>query len=299
MHPLGSNNNLGPSFLRKSINEGIVAAPGVFNGIAALLAERYGFQALYLSGSGVAGVMGLPDLSLTTLTEVLDEARNIVRISKLPLIVDVDTGFGEVLNVERTVVEMESIGVSAIHIEDQVLPKKCGHLNGKELVSKNEMIEKILAASSVKKNKDFMIIARTDARAVEGLDGAINRALAYLEAGADAIFPEALETKEEFKKFASEVNAPLLANMTEFGKSPLLSVKELEEIGFKIVIFPLTAFRASLKTMDYIYSELARNGTQRDILNNLMTRKEFYDLIKYDSYEEEDKNLKSKSTMKL
>ncbi len=299
MHLLGSNQNLGPSFLRKSINEGIVAAPGVFNGIGALIAERYGFKALYLSGSGVAGVMGLPDLSLTTFTEVLDEARKIIRISKLPLIVDVDTGFGEVLNVERTVIEMESIGVSALHIEDQVLPKKCGHLNGKELISKNDMVEKILAASSVKKNKDFMIIARTDARAVEGLDSAINRALAYLDAGADAIFPEALETKEEFEKFAREVKAPLLANMTEFGKSPLLSVKELEEIGFKIVIFPLTAFRASLKAMDYIYSELAKNGTQRDILNNLMTRKEFYDLIKYDSYEEEDKNLKSKSTMKL
>lgn len=299
MHPLGNNSNLGPSFLRKSIKEGIVVAPGVFNGIGALIAQRHGFKALYLSGSGVAGNMGLPDLSLTTLTEVLDEARKIIRISKLPLIVDVDTGFGEVLNVERTIIEMENIGVSAIHIEDQVMPKKCGHLNGKELISKSEMIEKIMAANSVRKNKDFIIIARTDARAVEGLDGAINRALSYLDAGADAIFPEALETFDEFRKFAREVNAPLLANMTEFGKSPLLSVEELQEIGFRIVIFPLTAFRASLKTMDLIYSELANKGTQSGMLDRLMTRKDFYDLIEYESYEEEDKELKKRSTMKL
>jgi methylisocitrate lyase len=299
MHPLGSNTNLGPSFLRNTINEGIVIAPGVFNAIGAMIAERQGFKAIYLSGSGIAGAMGLPDLSLTTLTEVVDEARRITRISKLPLIVDVDTGFGEVLNVERTVIEMEAANVSAIHIEDQVLPKKCGHLNGKELISKQEMVEKITAATSVRKNKDFMIIARTDARAVEGLEAAISRARAYIDAGADAIFPEALESAEEFKKFAEEVNAPLLANMTEFGKSPLLSAKDLEELGYKIVIFPLTAFRASLKTMEDIYGTIKREGTQRNIIEKLMTRKEFYDLIGYYSYETEDSEIKKKSSMKI
>ncbi len=299
MHPLGSNTNLGPSFLRNTINEGIVIAPGVFNAISAMIAERQGFKAIYLSGSGIAGAMGLPDLSLTTLTEVVEEARRITRISKLPLIVDVDTGFGEVLNVERTVIEMEAANVSAIHIEDQVLPKKCGHLNGKELISKQEMVEKITAATSVRKNKDFMIIARTDARAVEGLEAAISRARAYIDAGADAIFPEALESAEEFKKFAEEVNAPLLANMTEFGKSPLLSAKDLEELGYKIVIFPLTAFRASLKTMEDIYGTIKREGTQRNIIEKLMTRKEFYDLIGYYSYETEDSEIKKKSSMKI
>ncbi len=300
MHPLGSNENLGPSYLRKLIKEGgIVVAPGVFNAMGAIIAERQGFKAIYLSGSGVAGNMGLPDLSLTTLTEVVDEARKITRISKLPLIVDVDTGFGEVLNVERTVVEMEAAKVSAIHIEDQILPKKCGHLNGKELISKQEMVEKIIAATSVRKNKEFMIIARTDARAVEGLDAAISRARAYIDAGADAIFPEALENIDEFKKFARELDAPLLANMTEFGKSPLLSSKELEEIGYKIVIFPLTAFRASLKTMEFIYSTLLREGTQRNMLDKIMTRKEFYDLIGYYSYESEDSEIKKKSSMKI
>jgi len=299
MHPLGSNTNLGPSFLRNTINEGIVIAPGVFNAIGAMIAERQGFKAIYLSGSGIAGAMGLPDLSLTTLTEVVEEARRITRISKLPLIVDVDTGFGEVLNVERTVIEMEAAYVSAIHIEDQVLPKKCGHLNGKELISKQEMVEKITAATSVRKNKDFMIIARTDARAVEGLEAAISRARAYIDAGADAIFPEALESAEEFKKFAEEVNAPLLANMTEFGKSPLLSAKDLEELGYKIVIFPLTAFRASLKTMEDIYGTIKREGTQLNIIEKLMTRKEFYDLIGYYSYETEDSEIKKKSSMKI
>jgi methylisocitrate lyase len=299
MHPLGSNTNLGPSFLRNTINEGIVIAPGVFNAIGAMIAERQGFKAIYLSGSGIAGAMGLPDLSLTTLTEVVEEARRITRISKLPLIVDVDTGFGEVLNVERTVIEMEAANVSAIHIEDQVLPKKCGHLNGKELISKQEMVEKITAATSVRKNKDFMIIARTDARAVEGLEAAISRARAYIDAGADAIFPEALESAEEFKKFAEEVNAPLLANMTEFGKSPLLSAKDLEELGYKIVIFPLTAFRASLKTMEDIYGTIKREGTQRNIIEKLMTRKEFYDLIGYFSYETEDSEIKKKSSRKI
>ena len=285
-----------PTELRRLISKGIVVTPGVFNGISALIAERHGFKALYLSGSGVAGGMGLPDLSLTSLSDVVEEVRRIKLVSGLPLIVDVDTGFGEVLNVERTVKEIERAGASAIHIEDQVLPKKCGHLEGKKLVEVEEMVEKIQAASKSKKNKDFIVIARTDARSVDGIDSAIERAKLYQRAGADGIFPEALESEEEFKEFAKKVKGILLANMTEFGKSPLLSAKELEKLGYRIVIFPLTAFRGALKKIDEVYSDLSRKGTQREFISNMMSRKEYYDLINYSSYEDEDKKLKEKST---
>ncbi len=285
-----------PTELRRLISKGIVVTPGVFNGISALIAERHGFKSLYLSGSGVAGGMGLPDLSLTSLSDVVEEVRRIKLVSGLPLIVDVDTGFGEVLNVERTVKEIERAGASAIHIEDQVLPKKCGHLEGKKLVEVEEMVEKIQAASKSKKNKDFIVIARTDARSVDGIDSAIERAKLYQRAGADGIFPEALESEEEFKEFAKKVKGILLANMTEFGKSPLLSAKELEKLGYRIVIFPLTAFRGALKKIDEVYSDLSRKGTQREFISNMMSRKEYYDLINYSSYEDEDKKLKEKST---
>ena len=285
-----------PTELRRLISKGIVVTPGVFNGISALIAERHGFKALYLSGSGVAGGMGLPDLSLTSLSDVVEEVRRIKLVSGLPLIVDVDTGFGEVLNVERTVKEIERAGASAIHIEDQVLPKKCGHLEGKKLVEVEEMVEKIQAASKSKKNKDFIVIARTDARSVDGIDSAIERAKLYQRAGADGIFPEALESEQEFKEFAKKVKGILLANMTEFGKSPLLSAKELEKLGYRIVIFPLTAFRGALKKIDEVYSDLSKKGTQREFISNMMSRKEYYDLINYSSYEDEDKKLKEKST---
>lgn len=283
------NVNTGPAALRASIRRSCVAAPGVFNGISALLAEREGFKALYLSGSGVAGRAGLPDISVTTLDEVSSEVREIARVARPPIIADVDTGFGEVVNVIRTIREMEAAGASAVHIEDQVLPKRCGHLAGKELVSAEEMVRKIRAAVSARKNDDFMIIARTDARAVEGFDGAVDRARQYVEAGADAIFPEAMESMEEFARFPKLVKAPLLANMTEFGKSPLLSVKELDDMGYKIVIFPLTAFRASLKVMEEVYGELWRKGTQRGSISKLMTRDRFYEVIGYHEYEEEDR----------
>ena len=285
-----------PTELRRFISRGIVVTPGVFNGISALIAEKHGFRALYLSGSGVAGGMGLPDLSLTSLSDVVEEVRRIKLVSGLPLIVDVDTGFGEVLNVERTLKEIERAGASAIHIEDQVLPKKCGHLEGKKLVEVEEMVEKIQAASKSKKNKDFIVIARTDARSVDGIDSAIERAKLYQRAGADGIFPEALESEEEFKEFAKKVKGILLANMTEFGKSPLLSAKELEKLGYRIVIFPLTAFRGALKKIDEVYSDLSKKGTQREFISNMMSRKEYYDLINYSSYEDEDKKLKEKST---
>jgi methylisocitrate lyase len=295
VNPLGKKRNLGPSYLRKRIAEDIVVAPGVFDAVGALVAERHGFSALYLSGSGVAGVQGLPDLSLTSLDEVVQEARKITSMSRLPLIVDIDTGFGEVLNVERAINEMENAGVSAVHIEDQVMPKKCGHLEGKTLVTEHEMVEKIVAATDSRKDKDFMVIARTDARAVEGFDRAVERARLYLKAGADGIFPEALQSIEEFREFHEKVPGILLANMTEFGKSPLLNAEELKDLGYRIVIFPLTGFRAYLKTIDGIYSEIKNKGTQRDIMDSLMTRAEFYDLINYFEYENEDREISAKA----
>lgn len=293
--PLNKIQNLGPSYLSKKVKEGMVMAPGVFNAISAMVAEKHDFDALYLSGSGVAGVMGLPDLSLTTLHEVSEEVRKITSVSRLPLIVDIDTGFGEILNVERAITEIETAGASAVHIEDQVIPKKCGHLEGKELITDEEMVQKIQAAVEARRNSDFMIIARTDARAVEGVDRAVERAKLYLKAGADAIFPEALETEEEFREVSRKVGGILLANMTEYGKSPLLSASELGKMGYRIVIFPLTAFRAALTTIDEIYGELKGKGTQRDSLIKIMTRKDYYELIGYYEYEQEDMKLSRKS----
>lgn len=291
MSILRDNVNRGPKDLREQLKQGFVVTPGVFNGISALLAEQAGFKSLYLSGSGVAGIMGLPDLSVTTLTEVAEEAMRITAVSSLPLIVDADTGFGETMNIVRTVRAFESAGISAMHIEDQVLPKRCGHLSGKRVVDEEEMVKKIKTAVSARKNEDFMIIARTDARSVTGIDDAIRRSQTYYDAGADIIFTEALQSKEEFQRFAKEVQAPLMANMTEFGKSPLLSANELKEIGYKLVIFPLTAFRASIQTVRDIYRRLAEAGTQRDFIGDLMTRKEYYDVIGYDQYEKDDQEI--------
>ncbi len=293
MSLLRDNVNLGPAELRRLVKSSCVSAPGVFDGISAILAEHSGFKALYVSGSGLAGRDGLPDLSLTTLSEVASGVASISSVTKLPLIVDVDTGFGEALNVIRTVRVMERSGAAAVHIEDQRLPKKCGHLPGKELVPEDEMCRKISAAVSARKDDDFMVIARTDARAVEGMDSAVERAKSYIESGADCIFPEALESEEEFRAFRKRVRAPLLANMTEFGVSPLLSVDELARIGYSIVIFPLTAFRVSARAIKESYEVLARDGTQRSLKGRMMSRDEFYDVIGYRKYEEEDGELGS------
>lgn len=291
MSTLRDNHNSGPSGLRKILSEGFVEAAGVFNGISALLAQQSGFRAIYLSGSGVAGAMGLPDLSITTLTEVADETRRITSVSRLPLIVDADTGFGEAINVMRTVRVLEDAGASAIHLEDQVLPKRCGHLNGKKVVETEEMGKKIMTAISSRHNPDFMIIARTDARSVNGLDDAIERAKYYVKCGADMIFTEALESVEEFREFSSKVRIPLLANMTEFGKSPLLSAKELKAAGYSAVIFPLTGFRVALRSLKETYESLLKDGTQRNFIGNLMTRKQFYEVIGYDEYEKDDRDI--------
>ncbi len=269
-------------------SEDVLVVPGVYAPSVAMLAERIGFKAVYLSGAALTGLLGMPDLGIITLTEVALFTKYITSKISIPLIVDADTGFGEVLNIERTVRELEDAGASAVQIEDQVLPKKCGHLPGKEIVPVEEMVEKIIMATKTRRSRDFLIIARTDARAVEGLEKAIERAKIYVEAGADIIFPEALESREEFEIFAKKIDVPLLANMTEFGKSPLLSVKELRDIGYKIVLFPVTTFRASMKASEKILKIIMEKGTQREDLNMLMTRSEFYELINYYDYEKKD-----------
>ncbi|MEE9164852.1 MAG: methylisocitrate lyase [Nitrospinota bacterium] len=281
--------------LKDLMQEGIVVMPGAFNGISAKLIEKAGFKALYISGAGLAnGVTAMPDVGLLTMTEVQTQAGYIINAVNIPCIVDGDTGFGEAVNVMRTVKRFEEIGAAGIHIEDQELPKKCGHLSGKRLVSPQAMAEKIASAVEARKDPDFIIIARTDARGVEDIKNAIERANIYLEAGADVIFPEAMESKEEFITFKKEVNAPLLANMTEFGKTPFITVSEFEDMGYSIVIFPLTAFRVMLKAVQDTLEKLKAEGTQKDLIEKMLTRKELYELIGYNDYEGIDKKISDK-----
>jgi methylisocitrate lyase len=269
--------------LRQLIQDGCVAMPGVFNAAMGRLVEHSGFDALYLSGAGLCNATaGVPDIGLLTLTEVAQLAGYIARAVKIPCIVDADTGFGGAENAARTVEEFERAGLAGCHIEDQEFPKRCGHLAGKTLVAVEDMNEKIAAAAAAKRDKDFLLIARTDARAVENFAKAVERAQSYLNAGADAIFPEALQTEQEFRDFAKEVKAPLLANMTEFGKSPLLSLGQLAELGYRMVIYPQTAFRVSMFAAAQMLRDLKKSGTQAGWIDRMQTRKELYDLLGYD-----------------
>jgi methylisocitrate lyase len=265
--------------------------PGVFNPFTAILAKKVGFKAVYLSGGALTSSYGLPDIGLITLEEVAEAVRKIKEVVDTPVIVDADTGFGEAINVYRTVKVLEEAGADAIQIEDQRMPKKCGHLEGKEVVEPLEMVQKIKAALKVRKNA--LIIARVDSRSVIGLEDAIERAKIYLEAGADVIFPEALTSKEEFARFAKEVKAPLLANMTEFGKTPYIKAQEFKEMGYKYVIFPVTLFRVAAKAMREALEILLKEGTQINLLNKMITRQEQYEIIDYFFYEKLDKELGS------
>src|SRR5437762_5204496 len=269
--------------LRELIRGGCVAMPGVFNAAMARLVERSGFDALYVSGAGLCNATaGVPDIGLLTLTEVAQFAGYVARAVKIPCVVDADTGFGGAENAARTVEEFERAGLAGCHIEDQEFPKRCGHLAGKTLVAIEDMNEKIAAAAGAKREKDFLIIARTDARAVESFPKAIERAQSYLAAGADAIFPEALQNEQEFRDFAREVKAPLLANMTEFGKSPLLSLGQLAELGYRMIIYPQTAFRVSMFAAGQMLRDLKKTGTQKNWVDRMQTRQELYDLLDYD-----------------
>ena len=261
---------------------GTVTVPGVFNGLSALLAARAGARVAYLSGAALSASMGLPDVGLVTLDELARTARQIVRVTGIPLIADADTGFGSALMVMRSVRELEDAGCAAIQIEDQVDPKRCGHLDGKQVTTPEQMCEKVAAARA--SAASLVVIARTDARTTHGFDEAVARGRAYAEAGADVIFPEALETAEEFRDYAAAVDAPLLANMTEFGRSPSLTASRLEELGYKLVIFPVSAARVAAFHVGAFYRQLMGEGSADEWLERMQPREELYDLIDYDGY---------------
>jgi methylisocitrate lyase len=285
----------GARALREELRRpGIVLVPGVFNALTALMAQNLGFKAVYVSGAAVTASMALPDIGLITMDEMVRTVKYIVDAVDIPVIVDIDTGYGEALNVMRAVREFEAVGAAGIQLEDQVLPKKCGHLSGKALIPPEEMAKKIKAAVEARRNPDFVIIARTDAVGVTGFEDAVERAKLYLEVGADVIFPEALRTEEEFREFAKRVKAPLLANMTEFGVSPLIPAKRLEEYGYKFVIFPVTALRVAMYAIREVFKTIMEEGTQVSWLDKMLTRKELYELIRYYDYEKLDYEIAKK-----
>ena len=260
--------------------------PGTINAYCALLAERAGFKALYLSGAGVANAsFGLPDLGVTALGDVVEDARRITAATELPLLVDVDTGFGGAFNIARTVREMERAGVAAIHIEDQEQAKRCGHRPNKATVSAEEMCDRLKAAVDARRDEKFVIMARTDAFAREGREAALERTAAYVEAGADMIFAEALSTLEDYAAFTRAIRVPVLANLTEFGLTPYFTVAELERAGIDMILYPLTAFRAMSRAAELVYAAIAKRGTQKAVLDLLQTREELYAVLKYYDFE--------------
>jgi methylisocitrate lyase len=277
--------------LRQAWAASPIAVSGVFNALVGRMAERLGFQAVYLSGAALSASLALPDVGLVTLTEFVETARNIASATRLPLLCDADTGFGEALNVERTVRLFEGAGVAGIHLEDQQLPKRCGHLSGKQLVEAEIMAAKLRAAASARRDGNFVIIARTDARGVADFDEAVRRARLYVAAGADAIFPEALESRDEFAAFARALApVPLLANMTEFGRSPNLDFAELADLGYRLVLYPVTTLRVALRAVHTALADILAKGHQREQLEDMMTRAELYDLLDYKGYEERDRS---------
>lgn len=276
--------------LREAIEVDAIQVPGAPIALMGRLIEDMGFSAMYLSGAALsAGILGMPDVGLFTLTELVQQVQYLTAQVMTPVIVDADTGFGDTANVERTIVELERAGAAGIQLEDQELPKRCGHLSGKSLVSVDDMCAKVRAAVGARKDEATVIIARTDARGVESFEAAVDRAKRYIDAGADWIFPEALATRDEFAAFAEAVDAPLMANMTEFGKSPLLTFAELSDIGYRAVLYPVTLLRVAMKAAETALSILAADGTQRELLDLMQTRQELYDLIDYNSYEQRDR----------
>jgi len=280
----------GKRFRAALARPGIYKLPGAHNGQAALQARKAGFDGLYLSGAAMTASMGLPDLGIITVDEVAFFIRQIVRASGLPLLVDGDTGYGEALNVMHMVRTFEEAGAGAVHLEDQILPKKCGHLNGKKLADAHDMAAKVAAAK--KASRDIVIIARTDAAGVEGFDAAVDRAKLYVSAGADAIFPEALNTREMFEAFAAKMpGVPLLANMTEFGKTPFFTASEFEAMGYKMVIWPVSSLRVANKAQADLYAAIARDGGAHNMVDRMQTRAELYDMIGLHDYEALDASI--------
>jgi methylisocitrate lyase len=259
--------------LRAAIASGkLLRFPGSFSPLVSMLIEEIGFDGVYVSGAVLSADLGLPDIGLTTLNDVAQRGRAIARTTKLPAIIDIDTGFGEPMNVARTVQEIEEMGLAGCHLEDQINPKRCGHLDNKTLVDVATMTRKIKAAAEARRDANFLLIARTDARGPEGMASAIERAKAYVDAGADMIFPEAMASSDEFKQFRDAINAPLLANMTEFGKSPLLSADQLQSIGYNIVIYPVTTLRLAMKAVEDGLKQIRNEGTQANLIDRMQTR---------------------------
>jgi methylisocitrate lyase len=277
----------GAKFKQALLEEKPLQIVGAINANHALLAKRAGYRAIYLSGGGVAaGSLGVPDLGITTLEDVLTDVRRITGVCDLPLLVDADTGFGpSAFNIGRTVKELIKAGAAAMHIEDQVQAKRCGHRPNKEIVSKGEMVDRIKAAVDARTDSDFCIMARTDSIAIEGLDAAIERSLAYIEAGADLVFPEAIRDLESYKKFSAAVGKPILANITEFGLTPLFNRDELGASGVGMILYPLSAFRAMNKAAENVYEAIRRDGTQAAVIDSMQTREELYERINYYEYE--------------
>lgn len=281
------------SEFRQKLKSGkLLKFPGAFSPLVAMQIEKMGFEGVYISGSVLSNDLGYPDIGLTTLTEVAQRGRQIARVTALPSIIDADTGFGVAMNAARTIQEFLELGLSGCHLEDQENPKRCGHLDGKSLVSTNDMVQKIRAADQARKmDPNFVLIARTDARATEGLDQAIDRAKAYADAGADVIFTEALKDETEFEKFRKAVKTPLLANMTEFGKSRLLTTIELENLGYNMVIYPVTTLRLAMGAARKGLTAIQKNGSQEPVVPEMQTRQELYDLTNYEQYNQLDQNI--------
>lgn len=276
-----------PSFKTLLNQENPLQIVGAIHTYAAILAKSSGFRALYLSGAGVSNAQyGLPDLGMTSNTEVSEEIRRITNQIDLPLLVDADTGFGSVLNVARTVKLFESAGAKAVHIEDQTWPKRCGHLEGKQIVSTSEMNDRIKAAVDARTSNDFMIMARTDVASISGIVEAIERSAAYVTAGADFIFVEAVATLNDYKQFCSKIKVPVLANITEFGQTPLYTVSELKSAGIQMILYPLSAFRMMNQAALKLYQTLRKEGTQKNLIDEMQTRKELYSMLNYQKYED-------------
>jgi len=285
-----------PSEKRKSFRQALDSGkllqfPGAYNPMVAMLIEQKGFDGVYVSGAVMANSLGLPDIGMTTLTEVAQMASSIARVTDLPSIMDIDTGFGETMSVARTIKELTYLGMAGCHMEDQVNPKRCGHLDNKELVSPDAMVQKVKAAADAKTDENFILIARTDARGVEGLDKAIDRAKAYVDAGADMIFPEAMKDESEFEAFRSALDVPLLANMTEFGKSRLLSKSELENLGYNLVIYPVTTQRLAMYAVERGLDSIVEKGSQESMLDEMQTRKRLYEVLHYEDYNAYDSSI--------
>jgi methylisocitrate lyase len=270
---------------------GLLRFPGAFSPLVAMAIEKVGFEGVYVSGAALSADLGLPDIGLTTLTEVVGRAEAIGRMTELPVIVDIDTGFGEPANVARTIAAVESAGLCGCHLEDQQFPKRCGHLDNKTLVSGDEMVRKVAAAAAAKSDENLLVIARTDAKGVDGMQAAIDRAKAYVDAGAEMIFPEALADEREFEQFRKAIDVPLMANMTEFGKSPLLTTQQLTDLGFNLVIYPVTTLRLAMNAVEKGLQAIADQGTQRELLEQMQTRQALYDLLQYESYAKIDADL--------